>query len=349
MTKSNRTVIIANHPMINNFDVLGCALTLPDGTEVRFHDDPVVNIAGTTITSNFDLFISDDSSEARVHANMLDAEQVICLPRYDKMTQAIRLLRGFNDWSKENSSATGGFKPLDTWFVGPRATRNFPLCNNQVVVKPRDGARGIGQFVVSLSRVNLQHFIMNLREYITSVREKRDNTCTFDQFIAQWQGMVSYHTGTERSPDEGLFALLDQGMVVQSLIPNVASEWRIITGFDGVPVYCQRRVIKDPDSALPQATGAGNLVDYESVHDWEKVFASDQHKHCFLHLCKHVIGPMNSIDLFLTENNQWGIFEYCNQFGVAGIPVEMAYCIHHEFIQRAVNQYLGFYHIPRLS
>lgn len=340
MAKSNRTVIIANHPMINNFDVLGCALTLPDGTEVRFHDDPVMNIAGTTITSNFDLFISDDSAESRLHANMLDPRQVISLPRYDKMTQAIRLLRGFIKWADENKGVRGEFRPLDTWFVGPRATRNFPLCNHKVVIKPRDGARGIGQFLVDLGFINLQHFIMNLRDYITSVREKRENTCTFDEFMAQWQGKVSYHVGTERSQDEGLFALLDQGMVVQSLVPNVVSEWRIITGHDGEPVYCQRRTIRDRDSALPQATGAGDLVDSESIYDWEKVFVNDDQRRCFLHLCKNVIGPMNSLDLFVTENGDWGIFEYCNQFGVAGIPATIAYNLHHTFILKTVQAYL---------
>lgn len=340
MAKSNRTVIIANHPMINNFDVLGCALTLPDGTEVRFHDDPVVNIAGTKITSNFDLFISDDSIDARLHANMLDPAQVITLPRYDKMTQAIRLLRGFKAWVADNKGARSDFKPLDTWFVGPRATRNFPLCKHKVVIKPRDGARGIGQFLVDLGFINLQHFIMNLRDYITSVREKRENTCTFAAFMAQWQGKVSYHVGTERSQDEGLFALLDQGMVVQSLVSNVASEWRIITGHDGEPVYCQLRNIRDRDSALPQATGAGDVVDSESIRDWEKVFINDHQRQCFLYLCKHVIGPMNSLDLFMTESAHWGIFEYCNQFGVAGIPADIAYHMHHTFIHKAVQAYL---------
>lgn len=337
LKKHPRTLTIVTSRMINNFDVLGIHYPLDNGVELRFHRHPQVNIRGDKVAYNFDIMIGNGKEEGFKFVDALPPHRYIELRRYDKFTQAIRLLRGYNQYRLENPTQTHdmGFVPVPTWFVGMDGTRSFPVTQGKVVVKPTDGARGIGQFVVDTDKVNLHQLNTKLDEYL-----KADdyNAEKFQAMLDKFEGHVTYHSVAENEPFEGLKAMAAEGAVVQSFIPKIVAEYRVLTNVDGFPTYFQKRRVRDPASTFPQATGGGDLIDMDAVV--LNPLDDGPAQELFEYLCSEVIGPMNSIDLFVTDAGSWGIFEYCNQFGVTGIPSKIAEKLHLEFVYKAVHAFL---------
>lgn len=333
-----RVITVVTDPLINNFDVLGASFKLNDDIEIRTHRHPQVNIRGTEVSYNFDIILTNGGVQGGFSFhNVLPDHRCVKLPRYDKFTQAIRLLNAYDYFTEqyEVSSRLSKFIPVPTWYVGVVGNRSFPNLTGKVVVKPQDGARGVGHFVVDTKFVNLFQFSKKLDKYL----EEEYAELTFKNFLKGFAGHVSYYSRDENMVGEGLLCLKTQGAIVQSLIPNVSAEYRIITGADGKPVYHQRRQVRDPDSDYPQATGGGDVIDVQANR--EDPFSSDTEAHkLFVYLCQNVIGPMNSIDLFITTDGHWGIFEYCNQFGVSGIPADVAERIHSDYMRTVVEKFL---------
>lgn len=339
MSKQKRIITVVTDPFINNLDVLGVSYKLSKDIEVRIHRHPQVNIRGTDVSYNFDIMISNGgNNEGFNFGNVLPSHRYVKLARYDKFSQAIRLLNAYEAYRHENDNAAclhGKFIPVPTWFVGLNGTRSFPNVSGKVVIKPQDGARGIGQFVIDTKYINLHQFNKTLDKYLVG----EHTTEAFQKFLDGFQGHVSYYSRDEDKPGEGLECLKTQGGIVQSFIPNVSAEYRIITGADSKPVYFQRRKVRDEDSAYPQATGGGDVIDVEANRD--NPFESDpQASKLFEYLCQTVIGPLNSIDLFITGDGHWGIFEFCNQFGVSGIPARIAEDIHAKYMEQVVASFI---------
>lgn len=333
---ARRVITVVTDVFINNFDVLGATHDLADDLEIRFHRHPQVNIRGDKVSYNFDIMISNGgANEGFNYKNVLPAHRYVKLPRYDKFTQVIQLINGVEEYKQMNAGLSQSFLSVPTWFVGLTAARSFPTVTGKVVVKPMDGARGVGQFVIDLTYVNLSQFNKVITRYLAS--EPCD--VKFKALIDSFEGHVQYYSRDEEHEGEGLQALKEQGAVVQSFIPNVVAEYRVITGINGEPVYYQRRKLRDPDSEYPQATGGGNLI--HMVPEEPHPFADLDNQHdLFKYLCNYIIGPLSSIDLFFTEDGQWGIFEFCNQFGVTGIPATTAEQIHADFLKSVVYDFI---------
>lgn len=335
-----RTITVVTDAFINNLDVLGATHELGEDLELRFHRHPQVNFRGDKVSFNFDIMISNGgTNEGFNFKHVLPEHRYVHLPRYDKFTQAIRLLNGFNEYKQLNKDThdhyRNWFHPVPTWFVGLNPTRSFPTVKGKVVVKPMDGARGVGHFVVDLDYVNLTQFNKVLARYVAGEHDEAKFKVMLDSF----EGHVTYHSIDEDHPGEGLQALTEQGAIVQSFVPDVAAEYRVITGKDGLPVYYQRRKMRDVDSKYPQATGGGNLISAAESGPTPFLGRPDEQA-IFDYLCQYVIGPLNSIDLFITRGDEWGIFEYCNQFGVSGISAKTAENIHADFIKEVVVKFL---------
>lgn len=333
--KKHRVVVVMDR-LINNFDVLGTHIHLTNDIEVLIHFDKRVNMRGTDVNFNFDIMISNDKHDGVPYDRLLPSHRYVPLPRHDKFTQAALIAR----WS-ETLKDTAMFKPVPTWYVGTDASRNLPATTGRVVVKPLDGARGIGQFVVDVDKVHLAHFQARLGDYICGViTAEEGKKLSVAEFLERFQGAVTYHPGEENHDGEGLDSLRTQGAVVQSVIENVVVEYRIITGADATPVYVQRRGIREQTSVFPQATGSGYHLNPNDQCELEDVFGTPGSLEAFLELCRVVIGPMNSVDLFIMEDGRWGVFEFCNQFGITGLPSQVAEKIHREFLLSVVNNYL---------
>lgn len=336
LNQPKRVLTVVTDALINNLDVLGAVHHLDEHREIRFHRQPQVNIRGTKVDYNFDIMISAGTNNPGFnYEDVLPPHRYVKLRRYDKFTQAIRLRNAVEAYEALHRIPQTAHCHISvpTWFVGLSATRSFPAIGGMVVVKPMDGARGVGQFLVDLNLTTLFQFQLQLTKYLqTDHSEER-----FKAFLDGFEGTVTYHSIDEHHSGEGLQCLKDQGAIVQSFIPNVTSEYRVITDHNGDPCYYQRRNIRDEKSVYPQATGGGNLI-YRGDSVTSPLEDNPVAASMFKALCKTVIGPMNSIDLFLTDTG-WGIFEHCNQFGVTGIPAEISEKLHADFLSQVVRNY----------
>jgi hypothetical protein len=324
---------------------------------VMIHHSPILHVSGTEVVKNFDMVISPDHPETQkgphghLWSDFLSAPQLVQLARPSKLSQAARV----------NAIAERlkfkGFRSVGSYYssVG-RRDRTYSLSAplpEKVVVKARDGARGIGQLLVDTTKVPLGVLLPRLakKEYMS------------EQAILENFPSIILGTGAAANDGESINLLAGE-LVVQEYIPNVTGEYRLLV-HPGGSIYALRRKLKK-GTGYTQATGVtedfredrmthldevdffgdeddggANIVDGPTA----KEIAGD------IHTLVQALGfEYGSIDLFLTNNKRgWGLFEYCNQFGTAAYhPTEMA-----DFHRSAIEAWLkrvvkgGFAH--RLS
>lgn len=326
MTK--RTIVITTHSNINNFDVLGCHLELSDDINVMFHQQPKMQSDDYGQQFNFDIMISPFKFIGGYdYSELLPAHRFVNLPLLGKTEQAAKLRNYVAQFKNDNT-----FIPVHTWQIG-MGDVNYPRAFGHVVIKPFSGARGVGQYTVDLSRISLQVVSKVLKGIVAPNNTKQDILAALKPF----DGAVVPHWGKENHEGEGIDLLQSNGMMAQSIVEDVVSEYRVITNSYGEPEYWQKRTINNQQSNLPQASGGGSLINKDNIR--AHVFVNETDAILFKNICKNVIGPMNSVDLFVTKEG-WGIFEYSNQFGITGVPNTTARKLHVDFIRKLVNEYL---------
>lgn len=326
-------VIIAIDPKLDNFACLGNRLHVPVGDntyDVIIHNDPKVNQNKGGPKINFDVYIDGVYDRKFNWADFIPPENIRQRKRYPKDVQTIKLARFYEDDLRQvPDSKETRFINIPSWFVGWN-NKNYPTGAGRVVVKSLDGARGVGQFTVDTSRVNLNYFCAELNRLLDG---ELTPGCV-ERLLEPFKECVVYGRGGENYENEGLEAMKNQGYFVQSLIANVANEYRVLTNGLGVPEYFQRRTVRDKDSKFPQATGGGALIDAGAILDADKFYIeSGVDRDYFERLCEQLIGPISSIDIFSTRDAGWGIFEYCNQFGISGVPDQTAFDLHLGYIK----------------
>lgn len=337
-----KTIVVAVDAKMDNFATLGNVVEVGD-YRVLIHTDPRMTHNEKGSFPNFDIFI--DGGYGDEHWDqVLAPKSHVKLSRIPKDIQGV-CLRNF---ATSRAKPDPNFLPIPTWVVGWN-NRNYPNVTGKVVVKPKDGARGLGHFVVHAEHVNLDYFLKSLKTLLKSYDDKKLADDGVDRFLEQFRGNVQYFTGDEKSKHEGLEALSNQGYFVQSVVPAVSREWRILTDCQGRPVYFQQRRNRDDveavisDDEYQQATGGGSRVEYNSIctdpGTWFKTHV-DVDRQFFTTLCQRIVGPMGSIDLFQTADGRWGVFEYCNQYGISGVPANMAYNLHYAFLVHVIELFL---------
>jgi len=329
---TSRTIVLAIDPNMDNFSVLGLRHRTAKGHQVVIHNTPAINVQGTETVFNFDILITGQANGDGVNEHV--PEHRICrIPRHKKFTQAVKLQQAVAAYGQQEPTC---FLNIPTWFNG-WGGRNYPCAIEWMVVKPNDGARGIGHFTVATAYVNMDYFLKAMNKLLEGEHTQEN----FDAFIESFAGKVEYHTGGENYPFEGLESLKTDGVVVQSVIQNIGKEYRVITDKDCEPSYFQERRSRDPESKYPQATGGGAVIDIGMIKTHDDL-PSCINMDLLRHLCKKVIGPMSSIDIFVTNDGYWGIFEYCNQFGISGVPQDYIFNLHATFVESLVANYIDY-------
>lgn len=227
-----------------------------------------------------------------------------------------------------------------------------------VIIKPLHGARGIGQIFFSKERTfSLVSFMKefkaqrNPRQVYSLIQDykirhgadnirfelgdKKHNACITSDASVDNDVLEDYqHNQNEIENDEGLKLLLE-AFYIQEYVP-VHVEFRLLTDHDGDIAYVQQRDLVTRH--FPQATGS-NGDEFNNQHAMDKFWLKGclGKEYSFLEkLAKKVVGPLNSLDVFVTVDGQWGVFEYCNQFGIEGVPKPFAYKLHEEFIKNFI-------------
>ncbi|MCY1297089.1 hypothetical protein D9M70_465150 [compost metagenome] len=308
------------------------------GKQVFFHDDPQVSIINGEAYFNFDFMITDGTIliNGQAAERIVPEHMVFMNRRYSKTEQAMRI----NSYAKR-MAGLGHFNAEEfigvrTWLNSqPLGMSNLVQPTGKVVIKPKDGARGIGQFLIDTDKIPFAVVITALDKFvIDGVKE--------DLFkeLKRYDPNLAYSTKGEKSDDEGLTGLRLQGFVVQSLIENIEAEYRLITDEHGRVAYCQKRTITSVEG-FPQASGSDtNSILGEDIVPIDNVLSPGQFRDISA-VARDVIGPLSSIDLFVTKDKKWGIFEYCNQFGIKGVPGKTVMAMHENFIADVIDRLFG--------
>lgn len=191
-----------------------------------------------------------------------------------------------------------GFKSKKT--TDRTALNTTTFTSKRVIVKPMNGARSIGQVVFD----RLKHTPSSIYE---TIHEQK----SLDAFLQKLKTMnydAVYHKGHDREYGEG-WSNLKEAAVFEEYIEDITHEFRIITGAEGTPVISINRKLETLEgdhqipSSTPDAVSTSALTDmFPAVNSGLLQFLSEVHM------------PFHSVDVFVTKNQEWGIFEFSPEF-----------------------------------
>lgn len=292
--------IIGNH---SKFDCLQAQefISIDNGPTVRVVLDrtdmyklTTVRI-GDIVVSSHDITITNSNSSEKYAADLYGRDDYHYV-RYSKLDQAT-LINKIALWN------TNKFRKSVAY------DQSIPCINalKKVVIKPQNGARGIGQIVLDTTKVNLQRFLEAL-------------SANAGRAIAMYRKHITYTSINERREDEGIEML--RHFVITEYIPDIVEEYRCITGSDGDIAYIQKRELREAAPGYTQAIGSNSGNKILTIGDLEKKLGANDLSILKAAFVKE-IGPLQSFDLWIDKNGQWGIFEFSNEYGTEGIPPEI--------------------------
>ena len=319
---TTRVTVCIENANINQYDMLPPRYT--DGAyEITTHHDPKWMIENGVPVFNFDVLITHDRNKWE---QLVPANQLVVVPRYDKTHQSIAINSFFRDNRCSQSTAIQAGV-----FGSSHVNKKHPsflgsTVSGKVVVKPEDAARGVCQFVVDFDKVSVGPFLGDLHSSMTP-----------EKIAEKYSPHVVFSAGAIKTPKEVAEIRKNSSYTFQRYIPNVETEIRVLTDSFGLPGFsCVRSRVGDE---YVQATGVTHLVDNIVCADLESldIWKGNDYQ-LFLKLLEDVVGPMQSVDLFITEDGGWGIFEYCNQYGIAGVSAAYYSDSVKEFVMRAIDK-----------
>lgn len=327
-----RIVVAISLKMMNQWDVLEQG-TVIGGHEVIFHSDPRMTIRKDRTFFNFDLAIDDGTTKIDGFSlsSIVPKNRLIIIPRFNKVEQHLRIRTAIDDALLFDIDFSD-FKSVNMYHNSQtNGSSHLQAIDEPVVIKPLDGARGIGQFLVKQP----SYALLKIVDAICAMRQGRLKEEEVIESLDKYSDGFTYATSGERQPHEGMTALKIDGMCIQEFIPDISHEYRLITDADCKIVYCQNRKIKvDAIEDFPQAIGSAGTIDDEVPI--EKV-VKESAVEAIEYLAKNVVGPCSSIDMFVTKNGEWGFFEYCNQFGIVGVRTKVVKGVCEGLILKAIS------------
>lgn len=309
------TIIISHqHPYINNFDVLPAVMHIGDVRVIRLNhhnamEAEVSYTDGHLQGSVFDLLITD---EVVTPVGRTEKVPTVSLPRLTKIKQARRINTAVQEMGKEKISH---FTPIKSFLLSDASALGCFEGTPRIVVKHEHGARGLGQIVVDLNLIGYdkaRHLLFKLKQ----AADSSDGVEKVAEVIEQSKGAFLISKGHEKYDGEYLDYLKDIS-VVQGLIEDVQTEYRLLTDLEGNIVWAQERDLEG--DVFKTATGSNGNTQY--LHLPENTLMADNQVvfNEVQALLKYMGISLNSVDLFITKEGQWGIFEFCNQWGIQGV------------------------------
>jgi len=341
--KPERTLVVAISHLLTQYQHLPPQWIAGDGKTriVATNDIRYVVEADNSITKNSDLtiltqgahFISGGgthSENSRNNDYLPDfADGVIYQKRSTKPVMVLRMAALARKLGLKNFISP---RIYSTHFADKRNSTFGPEIAGRVVVKPTDGARGIGQIVADMDKIT--------PAFLVGLLKSADDKEAFLANLVTLAPHVEYHVG-HGEIDEGLTSLVEQGWFVQQQVPNITEEYRLILDHlsnvamsfkrkrDTLPLYSDHNSFEHK-----QATGVTHLLE-DAKPDGEYML-SVHHEEISM-LLQELNIPLNSVDLFVTDDGKWGIFEYCPQYGTEGIDQK----IMEPFLRDQIERLLG--------
>lgn len=281
-----------------------------ENIQILVHKDPHCAIVGDKALTNYDFVVSSTPQP--------DLVRNVVIERYSKPVQAARLVE-----YAEHKFNFPHFRPVRTWNDSIALQNDCSAYHtDKVVIKYIHGARGICQlFVGEVDGVNKYTLMKRFGEAMTSFRKKaldlpsaeefnnafREHLKTEFQYKAVWTGLeeMDYQ-------NKGVEYLDPRYYFMQEYCADISAEYRVLVGVDK-ELHFFRRGIRS-DRPFPQATGTRASMYSHEIANVSQTLNSEIREFLLT-----AIPAMNSADLFLVEkagHTFYGIFEYCNQFGM---------------------------------
>lgn len=305
--------------MIDMVGFLFPMFTDNEGNRYIMHRDPSITVYDNEPLTNFDYLISHNHGD--VKTRYLIDEKVIYLERPGKDVMQVMMKK----WAEKNRPKN--FIPVPTFFTTNNETKySQPVgffgeqLRGKIVIKPIHGARGIGHAIMDIDEVNLASFISDLG------KPSLDATAVEEKYARIEEDRPVKHVklahGSDEDTHDSYAHLREKNVIAQRLIENIKDEYRLIAIGGKVKAVLLRDRKGDE---FKQANGAPHIRDssreFNSLEELDKVYGSNNAKdiESLVEYISDKVSPILSFDLFVREDNSWGMFEFSNQFGACGL------------------------------
>lgn len=193
------------------------------------------------------------------------------------------------------------------------------------LIRPENGARGIGQMVFNSREVTPVALDMIIALHCDV--EKDPTSCekqAFAEALRHRAPTAVYSTARDRTPDEGLKSLKDE-RCFSEYVTDVKREFRLLTGATGKVCYVLERTRQVTGNILYTdiAIGCGNGESAEDSftalsHVGVNLFAVQRKE--ITAMLHELAAPLQSFDLYVTESGKWGFWETSPEFGSEAVP-----------------------------
>lgn len=324
ITNNHVTVCIDKPEMINQFNMIAPRFQ-NQWYDVSVHSDPKWVLQEGLPCFNFDILITGDAK----WKGIVPDDRLFLLKRLSKTRQAIAI----NQFLRQAKTHKALIVPTYGSNFGDKYHPSYlgTELTGKIVIKPEDGARGLCHFVVDFDKVSVGPFLRDLYG-ATTIADMAEKYAPHAHLS---HGQAWDDEESQKVKEEGNFTF-------QRYVENIKAEVRILTNHvSDVGFACVRSRVGEE---YKQATSATTMLDHiEELNDLEllSMFGDVGERDVFLKLLEEVIGPMQSVDLFFTEDGRWGICEYCNQYGIAGVPRQYAVSSIADFVVHCIDSSNG--------
>lgn len=319
---NNHVVVCIDKPhLINQFNMIPPRF-YSAWYDVSVHNDPKWVMQEGLPCFNFDILITTDES----WVGIVPKDRLFLTKRISKTRQAIAI----NQFLRTADTHKALIVPTygSNWGDKHHPSYLGTELTGKIVIKPEDGARGLCHFVVDFDQVSVGPFLRDLygKTKIAAIAEK------YAPHAHLSHGQSWDDKESQKVKDEGKFTF-------QRYVDNIATEVRILTNHvSDIGFACIRSRIGED---YKQATSATPILeDILSIDNnvLAEMFGNPEEYAVFCQLLEEVIGPMQSVDLFFTEDGRWGVCEYCNQYGIAGVPRDYAVSSISDYVMYCIDE-----------
>lgn len=320
--RQKRMSNLATLPVSWTFESIGRVIFTADPRGATSHDKESGQV---TLSRNCDYILDFiEEKDKYLAAMFIEGERYYHRARTNKITQFFQLMH----FNRQTTGMT--LMTPHQFTASPRvggeeyhAISRFGVIDCvDVIIKPSDGARGSNHLVVPANMVP------SVVRYLPGLKLKDFSKKFPDIIISKGSDM-----------DEVVYPTLDE-MVVCERLTNVTKEYRLLTSAG--KIYYRER------SRIPGSYTQANL-NLDSFSNISMAEYLDMEDGTFpIELCetlkefiKYVDLPFGSIDLYHTEDDKWGIFEYSEQFGFHGADVGFIRKLHLDAVEHILIDKLG--------
>lgn len=297
------------------------------------------NIEYTIAVSDLNTRYDTDTADLHISYNpagtlmpLIPAANVISIPQYDKLQQYVFL--------SDHKIPT----PLCVRYLNGVHSRSLSNCSTidndtPVIVRSLRGANGLGMF-------RIPYGVLNSALYFVSLHNN------------DVDGFKKAYTSASLSPASKDSIVYESNcVIVTEYLTDVKNEYRVVIIGDYITIYKRNRTVKDNE--LVQANiNKDTYFNIPTTHtmvynNCESTYTEETQSYLDLpveqynvilsltrFMIKHLPMVYGSLDFYLKDNGDVGIFEFSNQFGVAVTPTATTVLYHTEFIKKLVIEYL---------